>query len=92
MIVSFCSVIADFDIKIYGTPTSDRPLPGSKDVDTGWEVNRIFTSISDYEAPTSNESCCLPAAVYPKILEEIRHCRIYCTGEIDPFFLCSTPP
>ena len=32
-------------------------------------------------SPTDNESCCLPAAVYPKVLEEIKHCRIYCAGE-----------
>ena len=32
-------------------------------------------------SPTDNESCCLPAAVYPRILEEIQHCRIYCAGE-----------
>ena len=35
-------------------------------------------------SPTDNESCCLSAAVYPKILEEIQHCRIYCAGETEP--------
>ena len=31
-------------------------------------------------SPTNDESCCLPATVYPKILEGIKKCRIYCAG------------
>ena len=43
-------------------------------------------------SPTSNESCCLPAAVYPKILEEIQHCRIYCAGESARYFFTQNLP
>ena len=32
-------------------------------------------------SPTNDEHCCLPYAVYPKILERIRNCRIYCAGD-----------
>ena len=43
-------------------------------------------------SPTDNESCCLPTAVYPKILEEIQHCRIYCAGEIERCFFARNLP
>ena len=43
-------------------------------------------------SPTDNESCCLPAAVYPKILEEIQYCRIYCAGEIERCFFAKNLP
>ena len=43
-------------------------------------------------SPTSNESCCLPAAVYVTVLQEIQHCRIYCAGEIARHFFSLNLP
>ena len=43
-------------------------------------------------SPTNDESCCLPAAVYPKILDEIKHCRIYCAGECTRYFFARHLP
>ena len=43
-------------------------------------------------SPDHNETCCLPAAVYPRILEEIEHCRIYCAGETARFFFARHLP
>lgn len=43
-------------------------------------------------SPTNNGTCCLPAAVYPKILEEIENCRIYCAGETARLFFARHLP
>ena len=43
-------------------------------------------------SPTSDENCCLPYAVYPKILEVIQNCRIYCAGELFRRFFTSNLP
>ena len=43
-------------------------------------------------SPTNNGTCCLPAAVYPKILEEIENCRIYCAGETARHFFARHLP
>ena len=43
-------------------------------------------------SPTDDESCCLPAEVYPKILETIQHSRIYCAGETTRLFFARHLP
>ena len=42
--------------------------------------------------PTDDENCCLPYTVYPKILEKIQNCRIYCAGDVaHRFFTLNLP-
>ena len=43
-------------------------------------------------SPTNDETCCLPAETYPKILELIQHCRIYCAGETARYFFARHLP
>ena len=43
-------------------------------------------------SPTTNGTSCLPASVYPSILEEIKDCRIYCAGESARYFLANHLP
>ncbi len=42
--------------------------------------------------PSDDENCCLPYAIYPKILENIENCRIYCAGEVAHCFFTRNLP
>ena len=42
--------------------------------------------------PSDDENCCLPYVVYPKILDNIQNCRIYCAGEVSHSFFTRNLP